>query len=64
MQMLEKFVLCSNSITTIIIHDQYQIEKHQICCLKISNSRETYSMQLILKEERSISMFILQKALT
>ena len=55
------FLACGNNISDIIINGHHLIKKHQIYCLEKLNSRELYSMQLILKVEKLTAQTYFEK---
>ena len=44
---------CGNNTSDLIFNERHLMKKHRIYCLEKLNSRELYSMQLIIKVEKT-----------
>ena len=57
----ELFLECGSNISNLIINEHHLIKKPQVYCLKKLNSGELYTMQLILKVEKSTAQTYFEK---
>ena len=49
----EMILECGNNTSDLIFNERHLMKKHRIYCLEKLNSRELYSMQLIIKVEKT-----------